>query len=229
MKLKRIDGPVRTIELGYEEEKPLSDYETQIINRYVEIHNTHAGYERSAEEYTARIIVSDALTNVCRNKLGNLKQQLNTLLSHAGEANKGGIRAIKLQQETETYNHDVKLFHEGLCAANDAWCKLCEEFNDFYDGWEVRFEDELSEFSDFTDQLYSNYENYMLDTNTLWEDHEQFRECLQKTNKKLDVLYDDLQKGLENWESLATEANLFYDFVKIQDRFTNLNSKDMQN
>jgi enolase len=229
MKLKRIDGPVRTIELGYEEEKPLSDYETQIINRYVEIHNTHAGYESSAEEYAVRIIATDKLTNNCRSNLASIKQQLNTLLAHAGEANKGGIRAVRLQGETEAYNRDVQTFHEGLCAANEAWCTLCEEFNDYYDGWEIRFEDELSEFSDFTDQLYSNYENYMLDTNSFGDDHEQFRECLQKTNKKLDILYDDLQKGLASWEALATEANLFYDFVKIQDRFTNLKSKDMQN
>jgi chromosome segregation ATPase len=234
MKSKRIDAALRTIQLNYEETKPLSEYETQIIERYIEIHGIHADYERAIHHNEENIQKLVEMTGVTRTSLKHVKKRLHDLLAAAGELNSGknpvgSYAMLKLQSETEDYNLSVKAFHGRLCEANLCARDICEEFSRLYMSWDNRFEEQLEEFNAFVDELYEHYENYQLDISRFYDDHDEFTACLAHTDKKINVLSKKLNIAIENWESLANEATLFYDFVKNQDRFRGFYSVEMQN
>ncbi len=234
MKSKRIDAALRTIQLNYEESKPLSEYENQIIKRYVEIHRIHGDYEMAMRRHEENIHKLIEITKETKINLALVKKQLHDLLAAAGALNSGRLNVgkysiLKLQTETEDYNLAVKAFHERLCEANICARDICEEFSRLYMAWENRFEEQLEEFNVFVEELYENYESYQLDISRFYDDHDEFTACLSHTDKRMNTLSDKFNLSIENWETLATEATLFYDFVKNQDRFRGFYSVEMQN
>jgi hypothetical protein len=234
MKSKRIDAALRTIHLNYEEEKPLSAYETQIIEKYIEIHGIHADFERAIRHNEENIQKLIEMTRATKDNLASVKKRLHDLLAAAGALNTGkssvgNYTMLKLQSETEDYNLAVKEFHEQLCETNLFARDICDEFSRLYMDWENRFEEQLEEFNAFVDELYENYENYQLDISRFYDDHDEFTACLGHTDKKMHALNRKFNTSIESWESLATESTLFYDFVKNQDKFRGFYSVEMQN
>ena len=225
----KIDTGIRTIELSYEEEKPLTEYENQVIEKYVEMHKIHEGYLKRLKDYDARVDLSSQASKDGLENLESVKKKLNTLLSFSGTLVTGEEKTRMLEAETEKYNEAVRAFHLNLCNTNEAWVNLCSDFNDFFEGWETTFETQMEEFSNFLDKFFENYEEFMLDTESFWHDQEAFKVSLGNTSERMDKLYEKFQTGLQQWESLAVAANLFYDFVKTQDKFDNLNNPQLMN
>jgi hypothetical protein len=233
MKLKRIASEMRTIELSYEEERPLSEYETQVIDRYVEIHSRHAAFELGRAEHSVTIEALTKRTEATQAWLDRTKSLLNALLAATGvnyPPGKGSEALLqKLQAQASHYNDSVSGLHDELVELNTCWTEACDRFGVFYEDWDTHFETQLEEFSDFTDKLYENYEEYQLDIDTFWSDHELFRGFLWETHQKIDALHTRLGATLDDWDKLVLAANLFFDFVQIQDKFRDIGSPDMLN
>ena len=231
---KHIDSPIRTIQLDYAEEKPLTAYETEVIARYIEIHHIHAGYEHSVDEYRLKIdLLGDRIT-FRKAKLLEVKKQLHELLSstkklNSAQANPTPELVTRMQKQTTDYNVAVNSFHEELAQLSEECTETFNAFQTVSEEWDDRFEKQLEDFDSFTDELYSNYENYQLDIERLFDDHEEFRECMMKTERKFRETDTRLEETIDRWDHLVNEATLFYDFVENQERFKGLDSIEMQN
>ncbi|HEV7229861.1 MAG TPA: hypothetical protein VGO45_00950, partial [Bacteroidia bacterium] len=165
--------------------------------------------------------------------LDRTKSQLNELLAATGISYPEGKSAEdalqKIRAQTGRYNDTVAGLHDELVALNACWTEACDKFGVFYEDWDTHFETQLEEFSDFTDKLYQNYQEYQLDADVFWSDHELFRGFLWETHQKIDALHTRLGETLDGWDSLVLAANLFFDFVQIQDKFRDIGSPDMLN
>ncbi len=234
MQTKRIPSPVRTIQLDYEETKPFSPYETELIDRYVEIHSIHANYDKSIVLYQRSLELLDESIAEARGMLEKTRRQLKHLL-HSASALSGGVdrlddaRVEELQEETESYNRSVGAFYKRLCKADEEESETVNKCSEFYVEWQDEFEEQLEEFDDFEDQLYENDRECQLDVDRFYMDHDEFRACLSVTDKKMTTLWNNMEAVSERWQALANEANLFFDFVNNQNSFRAFGSVEMLN
>jgi hypothetical protein len=234
MQTKIISSPVRTIQLDYEEEKPFSEYENELIARYVEMHNIHAKYEESVRIHEQEIDHLHQTITETKNMLGATKKQLNELLALASSLESHtntpkASRIMRLEADNAAYNRDVGVFYKRLCNADEENSNVCNKFADSYDEWQDKFEEQLGEFSDFEGELYTNEDNYQLDSWRFFRDHEEFKECLQVTDKKMEKLYASIEEVEVRWQELTNEATLFFDFVNNQKTFRGMGSSEMRN
>lgn len=219
MKSKSIQLPLRTIKFNYEEEKPFSEYENNLLQRYMELHHILEGFESEIppirkqldeinpiiQELTERLIL-------VKKKLADLFLLSETLNSPGKEL--GPMACSKINAENEKYNLFVRSYHERLVESNALMDKVCADFNSLSDRSEDPFEDQLDKFYDLIGELFHNYALYQVDSETLGDDHEEFLECTSAFEDRMKILRDYLDKTIEKFDAMATECNLFYKYVQ---------------
>jgi chromosome segregation ATPase len=234
MKSTLIESPIRTIKLDFEEERPFTNYETQLIARYSELHKILAVFESEMQETETRCEEMNALVEDVKERLKEVKKRLHEYLAledalGTKNTSRYTLGSRKVMEEGEKYNEFVRLFHQSYLDISTRLDKYCEDFDKLTENWDDRFEQQLEEFDEFASELYSNYENYQLDMERFDDDHEEFLEFTNNLNDRMTALNELMDNTIENFNAASNEISLFYNFVENQRKFRKSGSPEMLN
>ncbi len=204
MQEKIITHPLRKILLSYDDTKPETNYEKDLLKAYLKIHDEvhqvlqmHNKLKYEYMEHNDHIVVVEKQFEFIVKQINDFFEEANVITK--SRANKNSIEAI--QERMMNYHNDFIIgFHEDILTA-----QLLEESKGIEKSFEAysAAEDKLNEDFDFyhgttANDLYQNYNDYSLDL----------------------VAYDDDEQGLRG------EMDKMFYFERFRneiiDRFNNL-------
>jgi hypothetical protein len=215
MNKKHIEHPLRTIVLEYNEAKTVTEYEKELVNSYVLMHDQ---------------------AKKCKDRLSKIKYDSGILADHVKEAEKLYVSVLKkaedLLAEAETLqpgnsespllidfnkrfdaffeeiNHHHEITLNPLVPECDAVYKEYGEFEAADEKLEAGFE----HFNDVTcAKLYENFNDYSLDMASFDDDLEDFRavfDTMQKTQR-------EYNRDLDTYDNLIELVKVLYEKAEL--------------
>jgi chromosome segregation ATPase len=213
---KKIEHPLRTIELAYDELKPFHPFEEEMLDRYTLLHNfvkelcedynsVQHNYEMHDEHIRKVINRFRALKGRMNHIEAEAKQVLNSMLPDKDQAN-------NIIQQTNDFKLLLKGFHvevEKLSIESDTMHQLFIPL----DNKDERLSEIFKEYKEFREELYDNCDNYSLDVNQYDSDEQAFlgsltdmagkqTEFIEVCNIVIDrynFLIEEVEKTYEQW------------------------------
>ena len=180
MKEVTMETPLRTIVLQYDESKPETAYEKELIEMYVAIHHTYFNMVKDVPklkyEYTELKYQIEQATKGFQ----PLKQQIETLHKKASAALNNPANDnwdLEVMEELTLIHTAIDEYHnEIVTPIFDEHNRLIDVVQKMDDADEEFIETDWSDYRDFTNELYSNYDNYSLDLVSFDNDDDTMRE-----------------------------------------------------
>jgi len=201
MKQRIIKHPLRDIVLEYDETIPETDTEKRLIEAYIAMHDQWVDvvapcgkliYEYKELEYKADDIIK--IFSPIEDKINLLHREAEAVLLYNREA------IMELEIKYINFHPNINAFHDTyIIPLTKEQNKLDEVLFELEDKQQQLCMKE-TEFSSIQTEGYNNseYKNYSLNTRSLNEDDEHFREVLTKIN----ILYKTREKELVVYNSL---------------------------
>jgi len=214
----QFQTPLRTITLNYEKQIPLSDFEKQFIEKYIEMHRQTPGITHKLigdiKQLHSRLPAlwekiyvakdkSDLTTNTIYMPPPEMKGDFSPMVKYYVPS------AEEQQQRTDDFNQYIKDFVaeiNGINAQSDILCDLVYgKENDCH--FEFPLQDEVD---DMYNELIHNWSKYSLDASAVDDDFQEYWGEFDKEQKHI----------LPTWEAYIDELNLIVElYDKLVENF----------
>ena len=217
MASKRIEHPLRTIELTYNEFKPFHPFEEEMLDRYTSLHNfvkeLYEEYNDVQSQYEQhdlnikRVIARFRAIKVRMSHLNDSARKiLNSMIPSAIDIEKVLIEGREFKALIASFNKDVEMLAEESSRMNQVFIPL--------DNKDERLSEIFKEYKEFRGGIFGNEEHYSLDFEQYDNDEQAFLGSLSdmagKQNEFIEVcntvidrynfLVEEVDKTLEHWE-----------------------------
>ena len=206
---KIITHPLRTITLHYDDAKPETPFEKQLLESYIALHNTAATLRQTCARLNYEFSELDDIITDAAKPFEPIAKNLNRFLKQAqtltaNRANKKEVEA--LVEVVNDYHETLTTFHQTVLNPLTAKAQpLWDEFMVFQDADEEFSMDIEKHENDFND-IFKNYANYSLDLVAYDDDMEAYKGELEKLEK----LYKAYDKILERYNRLMNTITQSY-------------------
>jgi DNA repair ATPase RecN len=214
---KKIDHPLRTIELTYDEMKPFHPFEEEMLGRYTDLHNfvkqLYEEYNKvqgkfeSHDKNIKRVVERfKALKGRMNHLETGAKKVLNSMVHDKAEAEKVIQEAAEFKMLVRSFHNDVEALAQESGTMQQIFIPL--------DHMDERLSEIFSEYKEFREELYDNSENYSLDIERYDNDEQEFIASLKNMSIKqnefvgvcntvidrYNLLVEEVEKTYEQWE-----------------------------
>jgi DNA repair ATPase RecN len=214
---KKINHPLRTIELTYNELKPFHPFEEEMLGRYTDLHNfvkqlyeEYNKVQTKFEHHDRNIKRVVERFKAIKGRMSHLetgaKKILNSMLPDKAAAEKVLQEAGEFKILVKSFHHDVEALAKESSNMQQIFAPL--------DHMDERFSEIFSEYKEFREELYDNSDNYSLDIERYDTDEREFIASLKNMSVKqnefvivcnnvidrYNLLIEEVEKTYEQWE-----------------------------
>ena len=210
MKQRIIKHPLMNIVLEYDETKPETDYEKELLKEYISIHDNALTilkqYQKLVYEYKElESKVEDRLKKLVA--ITHTAQSLNAEMQVLAKSNAELDDLNEMHAKFSEYLTDINQFHYDLYEPlKEEQLLLDEVYNKLTDEEEV-FEERFDKHHEnASDELYTNWANHSLDLVSYDNYDQEFRDVFSR----LLALEKDIQHESDLYEELVENMNTTY-------------------
>lgn len=214
MLVKKIEHPLRTIELNYDELKPFHPFEEEMVERYTQLHNfvkelfeeyntVQQKYERHNSHIDKAIFHFKQLKSHMSHLEKNAKTILNLMLPDKSAADLMVAEAGEFGRLVQQFNTEMQ--------------KLADESERMYtiftplDIKDERFTEIFTEYKEFKENLYNNSNDYSLDIERYDTDEQEFFTSLDDMGQRQEKFIEVCNTTIERYNHLVQEVEELYE------------------
>lgn len=214
MLIKKIEHPLRTIELNYDELKPFHPFEEEMLERYTQLHNfvkelyeeyntVQKKYEHHNTHIDKAIFHFKQLKAHMNHLEQNAKRILNLMMPDKSAADLMVAEAGEFGKMVQQFNIEMQ--------------KLADESDRMYtiftplDIKDERFTEIFAEYKEFKERFYNNSNDYSLDIERYDSDEQQFFTSLDDMSQCQESFLKVCNSTIERYNLLVEEVEELYE------------------
>jgi chromosome segregation ATPase len=210
----KIQHPLRTITISYDELKPFHPHEEEMLTRYTMLHNfvsdLYNEYNTIEENFETHNKHVQSIAS--RHKI--IKAIISRLENHARLMITAMIpdkdAAKKVTEDAKEFNVILQEFHVDVEQVAEESAKMQQLFKPL-DGKDERFTEIFEEYKQFRKQLDSNNNDYALDHARYNNDEKEFFDSLANIAKRQDVFIQNCNTVIDNFNALIDDVEKTYE------------------
>jgi hypothetical protein len=219
MQTRQYENPFYTVVLNYDETRPETSYEKELIKRYLNFLEMQARKRKliknlTQQLYHEQLLVDEAfpLHKIIEEEFSDISEIVETLKYESFIIPEAffGLRN-KLSQANDSYlayyAETVENLRIKMNANEEAYQELYAWFEDEEDG------KAYTEFDDYAEELYKNYNNYSLDLSQFDTDVEAMKGEWQKLSTEWDEIFSLREETVKNTKSFIDKVNALNESV----------------
>jgi uncharacterized coiled-coil DUF342 family protein len=211
---KRIEHPLRTIEITYDEMKPFHPFEEEMLDRYTRLHNyvkeLHEEYtsvQKKYEMHDSNIRRVIARYKAIKGRMSNMhttaKKALGLMVPDKNEAQQIVNEASQLKELMELFHKEVaKLAHE-----SDTLGRIFTPL----DSKDERMSELFAEYKEIRKELGEGDEDYSLDMEQYDMDEQAFMHSLTNMAGKQEEFINVCNQVIDRYNMLIEEVERTYE------------------
>ena len=231
MSQRTTEHTLRTIVLRYDDTKPETDYEKNLVAGYVKLHDKAAELKQQRAKLLYEYQLLDDKVAEAEKQLAPITQTISAMLreAEAAVAARADDETInELSGRLSDYNSEVitASFHEPvLNVIADISEQLEKDFENYFDVVE-NFWQQFEEHENEDDELFENYDNYALDIVSYDDDRDAFRETAANLDfddehdtfiDRYNLLMDTVTKTYDEVRHIQQIISKYYDDSGLMD------------
>ncbi|MDB5282410.1 MAG: hypothetical protein JWO06_1485 [Bacteroidota bacterium] len=210
---KRIEHPLRTIEVTYNELKPFHPFEEEMLERYTTLHNfvkelyeEYTDVQTKYEMHDRNIRQVIARFRAIKGRMNNLTQSakriLNVMIPDKAEADRIIADAMEFKQLINSFDKDIN----ALANESDSLSRIFTPL----DSKDERLSEIFAEYKAFREDMCDSNE-YSIDINQYNNDEQQFMGSLTDMTSKQDQFIGVCNQVIDRYNLLIEEVENTYE------------------
>jgi len=210
---RKIELPLRTIDLSYDELKPFQPFEEEMLERYTQLHNFVKELNEEYETVQNKYEEHNENINQTLSRYTTLHIQLAILEKHARQTLS---RVVVDKTAMELLANDARDFFQSMHRFNADMQKLADESEKMYTIFtpmnckDEMFTELFDEYSEFREKFQSQNEEYSLDSDQYEQDERGFFNSLGNMAKKQEEFIDVCNNVIDQYNQLIEKTEGLY-------------------
>jgi len=222
---KKIEHPLRTIEISYDELKPFHPFEEEMLQRYTQLHNfvkelfeeyknVQVSYERHNQHIDRALFHFKQLKAHMNHLDKNAKDILKVMLPDKAAADMMIAEAGEFGTMIKNFNHEMeKLAGESermytiftpLDTKDERFTEIFEEYKEF----RQKFGEGNEDFSLDMERYDTDEQQFMGSLENMVQHQENFIVVCNSTIEKYNLLIEEVEELYEQWEQYTDAIDM---------------------
>lgn len=206
---KSYEHSLRTITFEYDDAIPITEFEEQLLEKYLEIHTKAEAIKKMGAYVWYRFKELDDQIAYAEKAFAPIAEILSGFLKEAEalEKTNAEVRDIRdLETRMQNYHPEIVKFHDSvLSKMADSAKGLWEAFFEFQDA-DIEMGTYFDEYLAFCQPLYKEYDRWSLDLVSYDRDEQIFREVFSETSE----MHRSSQKVMDRYDAMMQTVEASY-------------------